>query len=34
MWLVDVGLFWPGGFGTSLVVFVGSYFLVLQFNSV
>ena len=30
MWLVDVGLFWPGEFGTSSVVFVRSFFLVLN----
>ena len=34
VWLADVGLFWPGGFGTSFVVFVRSYFLVLQFDSI
>ena len=34
VWLVDVGLFWPGGFGISFVAFVGSYFLVLQFDSI
>ena len=34
IWLVDVGLYWPGWFGTSSVVFVRSFFLVLQFDSV
>ena len=34
MWLVDVELFWPGGFGTSSVIFVRSFFWVLEFDSV
>ena len=32
--LIDVRLFWPGGFGTSVVIFVGSFFSVLQLDSI
>ena len=34
VWFVDVRLFWPGGFGNSVVVFIDRIFCVLELNSV
>ena len=34
VWLIDVRLFWPGGFGTSVIISVGRFFCVLQLDSV